>query len=85
MNGDLNISYPAGLSADCEYKSYNGELFTDFPQVKLLPAKVTKNENIDDGRTKYKLNSRSSFRIGKGGQHLHFETFNGNIYIKKQS
>jgi hypothetical protein len=83
LNGDLNISYPASLSADCEYKSYNGELFTDFPEVKMLPAKVTKNENWDSGSTKYKLNSSSSFRIGNGGKRLHFETFNGNIYIKK--
>ncbi len=33
----------------------------------------------------YKLNKDTSIRIGNGGKILKFETFNGNIYIKKQA
>ncbi len=85
LNGDLTITYPANLSADCEYKSFNGELFTDFPEVQILPARISQNTNKHGGSTKYKLQSNTLFQIGKGGKNLHFETFNGNIYIKKQS
>ena len=86
INGNINLVYPSNLSADCEYKSFNGGFYTDFPDAVALPPKVTKNELKDDSKTVYKLNKDSAIRIGtEGGNKLKFETFNGNIYIKKQS
>ncbi len=86
LNGDIKISYPANLSADCEFKSFRGEFYTDFPDVESLPVKVIKNqESKGDKSTTYKLNTETSIRIGNGGKIFRFETFNGNIYIKKQS
>jgi hypothetical protein len=83
LNGVLKVTYPANLSADCDFKSFQGEFFTDFPDVEKLPSKVTKIQEKDGESTKHKLEKGSSFRIGKGGIKLHFETFNGNIYVKK--
>ncbi|WP_028523491.1 DUF4097 family beta strand repeat-containing protein [Runella limosa] len=86
LNGDIRISYPAALSADCEFKSFRGEFYTDFDNVETLPVKVVKNqEQRGDKTTVYKLNTETSVRIGNGGKLFRFETFNGNIYIKKQS
>lgn len=85
LNGDLKVSYPANLSADCQFKSFNGEFFTDFTNTEVLPAKVTKTQEQKGNGTVYKLNKDTSIRIGNGGKILKFETFNGNIYIKKQS
>lgn len=85
LNGDVNITYPKELSADCYFKSFNGEFFTDFPGIESLPVRVVKNQDTSSGKTVYKLNTETSIRIGKGGKVFRFETFNGNIYLKKQS
>jgi DUF4097 and DUF4098 domain-containing protein YvlB len=85
LNGDIKISYPATLSADCQFKSFNGDFFTDFPNAESLPPKVVKSSENQNSKTVYKLNTETMIRFGKGGQTFKFETFNGNIYIKKQS
>ncbi|SEI96080.1 hypothetical protein SAMN04487995_2755 [Dyadobacter koreensis] len=85
LNGDVIVTYPRTLSADCQFKSFNGEFFTDFPDVATLPVTVVKNQENSPGKTIYKLNTETSIRIGNGGKTFRFETFNGNIYLKKQS
>lgn len=86
LNGDIRITYPTSLSADCEFKTFQGEFYTDFENVESLPVKVVKNQDQrGDKTTIYKLNTETSVRIGNGGKTFRFETFNGNIYLKKQS
>jgi hypothetical protein len=85
LNGDIKITYPPALSVDCQFKSFNGEFFTDFPNTETLPVKVVKNEENKANKTVYKLSTETKIRIGNGGPLYKFETFNGNIYIKKQS
>ncbi|GAB3545350.1 DUF4097 family beta strand repeat-containing protein [Spirosoma fluminis] len=85
LNGNIRVSYPADLSADLHFKSFQGAFYTDFPNAEVLPTQVVKNQERQGDKTVYKLNKDTSIRIGKGGKALWFETFNGNIYIKKQS
>ncbi|GAB3315308.1 hypothetical protein GCM10027299_04370 [Larkinella ripae] len=85
LNGDIKISYPASLSADLSFKTFQGDFYTDFPNAELLAPTVTKTQEKKGDGTVYKLNKDTAIRIGKGGQTLQFETFNGNVYIKKQS
>ena len=83
LNGNLTVIFPNNLSADCSFKSFNGDFYTDFEDVEKLPARVTKTINETDKGTTHKLSKGSMIRIGSGGKNLKFETFNGNIYIKK--
>ncbi len=83
LNGNLNISYPADFSADCEFKTFQGDFYTDFDNVEKLPARVVKTTSETDKGTTHKLSKGSTIRIGSGGKNLKFETFNGNVYIKK--
>lgn len=83
LNGNLTVVFPNNLSADCSFKSFNGDFYTDFEDVEKLPAHVTKTINETDKGTTHKLSKGSRIRIGSGGKNLNFETFNGNIYIKK--
>jgi len=85
LNGKLTVTYPADLSADLQFKSMNGRFYTDFPNVEILPAEVTKNTQPNSSGTVYKLGIDNRVRIGSGGKVFRFETMNGNIYIKKQS
>jgi hypothetical protein len=85
LNGKLTVTYPADLSADHQLKRMNGRFYTDFPNVEILPAEVTKNTQPNSSGTVYKLGIDNRVRIGSGGKVFRFETMNGNIYIKKQS
>jgi hypothetical protein len=85
INGNIHVSYQSDLSADLQLKSMHGDFFTDFPDVELLPATVTKMHEKSGEGFIYKLNTITSVRFGKGGRTFRFETLNGNIYIKKQS
>jgi hypothetical protein len=85
INGDIRITYQPGLSADLQFKSMHGDLFTDFPQVELLPATVSKVREEEGEGLVYKLRAKTAVRFGKGGLTFKFETLNGNVYIKKQS
>jgi hypothetical protein len=85
LNGTLSVTYPANLSAICQFKSMNGSFYTDFPDVEILPARVTKNEEPGGRGARYKLNISKQIKIGSGGKLFKFETLNGDIYIKKQS
>jgi DUF4097 and DUF4098 domain-containing protein YvlB len=83
LNGKLTVIFPSELSADCSFKSFNGEFYTDFENIEKLPSTITKTTKENEGGTVHKLYKGSAIRIGNGGKNLKFETFNGNIYIKK--
>lgn len=85
INGDIRISYQPNLSADLQFKSMHGDFYTDFPEIELLPASVTKVQERKGNGTVYKLNTKTAVRFGKGGKVFKFETLNGDVYIKKQS
>jgi hypothetical protein len=84
LNGKLEVTYPANLAADLEFKSMNGQFYTDFPDAEVLPTRVSKTESKSGAGTTYKLSKNNGVRIGAGGKLFKFETLNGNIYIKKQ-
>ncbi len=84
LNGKLEVTYPANLAADLEFKSMNGQFYTDFPDAEILPTRVSKTESKSGSGTIYKLSKNNGVRIGAGGKLFKFETLNGNIYIKKQ-
>lgn len=81
LNGDINVTYKKTLSAAISFKSFNGELFTDFDIEKqyLDTKKTTKNNGV----AKFKYESTPVVQIGNGGTDFSFETFNGNVFIKK--
>lgn len=85
LNGNIQVTYPANLSADLQFKTFQGNFYTDFPNAEPLPTQAIKTEQKTDNGTVYKLNKITAIRIGSGGRTLKFETFNGNVYIKKQS
>ncbi len=80
LNGDINAHFKKGLSANLSFESFNGDLYTNVAKLESLPVHVQKDTKSD--RTRYKL-SGNRFKIGAGGIHLDFETFNGNAYVKE--
>lgn len=81
LNGDINAWFQKGLSANMSFESFNGELFTNVPQLESLPVVVEKQDT--EKGTRFKVNG-SRFKVGNGGVALDFETFNGNVYVKEK-
>lgn len=85
LNGNIRVNYPASLSADLQFKTFQGAFYTDFSDAEILPVQVVKTQENRGDKTVYKLNKTTAIRVGSGGKVLRFETFNGNVYIKNQS
>ncbi len=82
LNGDINAWFQKGLTANTNFKSFNGEFYSNVKQLESLPVQVEKERGAAE--TKYKLNG-NRFKIGSGGPLLDFETFNGNVYLKERT
>lgn len=83
VNGKMEVTYPSNFEANLQFKSMNGQFFTDFPDTEVLPTEIVKTETKNNNGTIYKMNKNTAIRVGKGGKLFKFETLNGNIYIKK--
>lgn len=69
VNGGIDLSFPASLSADVEAKTLNGDITTDFPLT--VTGRFSKR--------------RLSGTIGGGGRELRLETVNGSVQIRRAS
>jgi hypothetical protein len=83
LNGNVNVYYFPELSADLSFKSFQGNMFTNFSTAEKLPPVIVQSSSKNDKSTTYRIENRTAFRIGKGGVKLDFETFNGNVFIRK--
>jgi hypothetical protein len=67
VNGGIDLSVPASLSAQVQAKTVNGEISTDFPMT------VTGTFS----------RRRLSGTVGSGGRDLRLETVNGSIQLRR--
>jgi DUF4097 and DUF4098 domain-containing protein YvlB len=79
VNGDLDVSFSPKLAADFQLKTFNGEIYTDYPAT-YLPGK-SGTERSEKGRYIYRSNRFQGVRIGAGGPEIRMETINGDIVI----
>ena len=83
LNGNVNVYYHQGLSANLHFKSFQGDLYTNFDISEKLPpvrlATTSKSQNV----ATYKIENRTAVKIGQGGVLLDFETFNGDVFVRK--
>ncbi len=83
LNGTVNVYYPSDLSADMSFKTFQGEMYTNFDISEWLPPLISSTKSKDKNITRYKIEKKSQFRVGKGGVSIDFETFNGDVYVRK--
>lgn len=94
MNGDIDVTLPASTKADIRIKSDNGEIYTDFDlqlgqqmqsksEEEAGTSKDKSSKGHKRGRREYGYQSAMVGTLNGGGPRLIFETFNGNIYIRK--
>lgn len=83
INGDITVYYKTNLHAELFFKSMNGSYYTDFDNAEPISNTLVKNGEKNDKGTVYKIVKNAGVKIGNGGKQFHFETLNGNVYIKK--
>ncbi|MBU6403017.1 MAG: hypothetical protein KGS61_22065, partial [Verrucomicrobia bacterium] len=76
------VAFRPGLSANILLKTFNGQVYSDFPVSYLPPGKPMKQTK--DGKFIYKSNDFYGVRVGAGGPELKFDAFNGDIRILNQ-
>jgi DUF4097 and DUF4098 domain-containing protein YvlB len=81
LNGDVRVSVPPDFGATVRLKTFNGEIYTDFPATYL--ANRASERERKNGKFVYRSNSAFGVQLGKGGPELEFENFNGDIFIVK--
>ncbi|NJO90839.1 MAG: hypothetical protein HC831_19135 [Chloroflexia bacterium] len=81
INGDIKVLGKKDLSADINYKSMNGEFYTNY-EVKNIESEVTKEKKTKGKTTYFKLGNKPQFRIGDGKIKMTFETLNGDMVVK---
>jgi len=59
--------------------SYHGEFYTDFDWEPM----VSKIQKSNKKKTKYKVGSTTSVKIGGGKHMMNFKSHHGNMYILK--
>ena len=82
LNGDVDISFRPGLSADVWLKTFNGQAYTDFDVTSIPPRPAAREQR--NGKFVYKGHQFYGVRVGQGGPELKFDAFNGNIEIRNR-
>lgn len=82
FNGDVDVTFPAGVRADVALRSDQGEIYTDFDvDLDQGPAKV--REDRDGGRYRVVIEKEIRGKVNGGGPEIRFKTYNGDIYLRR--
>jgi len=85
LNGNIDVTLPPDIKARVRMKTDNGEIYTDF-DIKLDASgskPIVEDSRGRNGKYKVRVDHAMYGTINGGGPELRFETFNGNIYIRK--
>jgi hypothetical protein len=82
INGNVDLHFVHGLSADFRFKTFNGAVFTDFPMTSL-PSQTASAENRN-GKFVFRSDRYTGGRVGAGGPEIKADSLNGNIRILEQ-
>lgn len=84
LNGDVDVTLPADIKANVKMKSQQGEIYSDF-DITLKPAPQKAEEVSKSGKGKYRISFEKNIygAINGGGPEYAFNTFNGDVFIRK--
>ena len=83
-NGDIDVTFPSNIKANVKMKSERGEIYTDYDiQLDKTPQKVEKDSRKEGGKYKISFEKYILGTINGGGPEYQFNTYNGDILIRK--
>ncbi len=83
INGQLDVWMQPSFSADLLFKTFNGQVYSDF-EVAPRPIPASALTERHDGKFVYKSNGMAGGRVGNGGPQLSFDTLNGSIRLHRE-
>lgn len=84
FNGDVDVTFPSNLKADLHLTAGQGDIYTDF-EFDLVPTETETKSERSGKKYRIELDQDVRARIAGGGAEMHFKTWNGSIYIRKQA
>jgi hypothetical protein len=85
MNGDIDVTLPADVKANLKMKAEQGEIYSDFDiNMTRQPAKSEAAEKTEQGKFRITFDKALYGIVNGGGQEIGFNTFSGDIYIRKK-
>ncbi len=83
-NGDVDVTFPSTVKANVKMKSEMGNVYSDFDiQMEQMPKKVVEDEREEGGGYKISFEKAIHGSINGGGVEYQFETYHGDIFIRK--
>jgi hypothetical protein len=85
MNGDIDVTLPADVKANLKMKSDQGEIYSDFDiDMTRQPAKSEATPKTEQGKYRITFDKSLYGLINGGGQEMSFNTFAGDIIIRRK-
>jgi hypothetical protein len=85
MNGDIDVTLPADVKADLKLKSQMGNIYSDFDvSLKQTPQKIENSGIGTKGEYRIAFDKSIYGTINGGGQEITFNTFHGDIFLRKK-
>jgi hypothetical protein len=85
MSGDVDVTLPADLKASLKMKSDQGEIYSDFDiNMTRQPAAAEPAAKTEQGKYRIAFDKSLFGTINGGGPEISFNTFRGDIYIRKK-
>jgi hypothetical protein len=84
MNGDIDVTLPADVKASVKMKTDQGEIYTDFDIDLSRQPTRTEAGKTEEGRYRITFDKSLVGLVNGGGREISFNTFSGDIYIRKK-
>jgi hypothetical protein len=79
VNGNIDLFFARGLSADFRFKTFNGGVYSDFA-VTTMPVHAPQEEH-HGGKVVFRADRFTAARVSGGGPEIKIENLNGDIRI----
>jgi hypothetical protein len=79
VNGNIDLLFARGLSADFRFKTFNGGVYSDFP-VTTIPVHSPQEERHGN-KVVFHADRFTAGRVNAGGPEIKIENLNGDIRI----
>jgi hypothetical protein len=85
MHGDIDVTLPADVKASLKMKTEQGEIYTDFDMnVGRKATRAEAAEKTEQGKFHITFDKSLLGQVNGGGSEISFNTFTGDIYIRKK-
>lgn len=84
MSGDIDVTLPADVKASLKMKTDQGEIYTDFDVDMTRQPTRSETGKTEEGRYRITFDKSLAGTINGGGREISFNTFSGDIYIRKK-